>query len=179
MKYGRGASSDRNKEHARLFDNYRILPEKLGHLLEVGCGPFTQTRTILRGRHAQSITLMDPLLDVYTQHPNCGYPHIRPQPTLLTMKAEDLDYHAAFDTIICVNVLEHVQDAVKVLNNIRAACKTGSIIIMGERTYDEFETTRQYDVGHPIRVKRQILEDFKGDMQVVYSNGDYFVARVD
>jgi len=177
MKHQLGTSSDRHNEHAGLFDNYQALPNNLGDLLEIGCGPFTQTSTIIRGRIAQSITLLDPLLEQYKRHPHCSYNKLSPAPTLLAKRGEDLDLVAQFDTIICINVLEHVQDATIVLTNIRRAMKPGAIVIMGEKTYDDLDVSIIYDVGHPIRVKSAVLNEFNKDMIILFANGDYFVAK--
>ena len=61
-----GVTTDRNEHHKRHFDNYAEVPRQLGHVVEVGCGPFTQLQTILPGRpRPASITLLDPLLEKY------------------------------------------------------------------------------------------------------------------
>jgi SAM-dependent methyltransferase len=177
MKYQLDSSSDRHNEHAILFDSYRVLPNNLGDLLEIGCGPFTQTSTIIQGRIAKSITLLDPLLEQYKQHPHCSYSKLLPTPTLLAIRGEDLDLVKQFDTIICINVLEHVQDANRVLANIRRAMKPGAIVIMGERTYDDLDVSIAYDIGHPVRIKSTVLNDFKKDMVVLFANDDYFIAK--
>jgi len=177
MKHHLSASSDRHYEHAKLFNNYQALPDNLGDLLEIGCGPFTQTSMITQRHTAKSITLLDPLLEQYKQHPHCLYNKLSPAPTLIAKRGEDLDLVGQFDTIICINVLEHVQDAMKVLANIKRALKSGGIIIMGETTYDGLNVNITYDVGHPIRVKSAVLNDFKKDMVILFINGDYFIAK--
>jgi SAM-dependent methyltransferase len=178
MRHGLSNSSDRHDEHLQIFDNYRVLPQKLGDLLEIGCGPFTQTKTIIQGHDVQSITLLDPLLEHYKKHPHCSYGRLSPSPTLLAKPAEQLDAEAQFDTIICINVLEHVQDANKVLANIRRAARLGTIFIMGERTYDDLDVGQIYDIGHPIRIKSAVLDEFKRGLSILFTNGDYFIARV-
>ncbi|CAF3213719.1 unnamed protein product, partial [Rotaria sp. Silwood2] len=44
---------DRWGDHLAGFDNYKLLPNELGNMVELGCGPFTQTLSILRlkGKH--------------------------------------------------------------------------------------------------------------------------------
>jgi SAM-dependent methyltransferase len=177
MRHGLANSSDRHDEHLQIFDNYRVLPPNLGDLLEIGCGPFTQTRTIVQGRSVQSITLLDPLLEHYKKHPHCSYGGLSPAPTLLAKPAEDLDAVARFDTVICINVLEHVQNANLVLSNIKRAMRPGAMLIMGERTYDELDVNVVYDIGHPIRIKSAVLNEFKKDLTVLFVNGDYFIAK--
>ena len=67
------AQSDRQPEHFELFSGYRTLPHNLGHVLEVGCGPFTQLFTILDAHTANHVTLQDPLIFDYIKHPHCTY----------------------------------------------------------------------------------------------------------
>ncbi len=43
----RDTDNDQNEGHADSYDNYSILPDNLGKLIEIGAGPFTQTKTIL------------------------------------------------------------------------------------------------------------------------------------
>ena len=163
MRYATDASSDRDADHLSLFDNYDVLPYILGDILEIGCGPFTQTRVILRGREASSITLLDPLLDHYKSHQYCAYNTLLPIPSLQAMPAEDLDDKGQFDIIICINVLEHVRDVNQVLDNIKRALRSGGLVVMGERTYDQLDVTQLYDVGHPIRIKSSVLNNFKNE----------------
>lgn len=177
MKHAPDASSDRDTDHLTLFDNYQTLGLFLGDVLEIGCGPFTQTRVIIRDRSASSITLLDPLLDDYRNHPHCFYNSLLPAPSLRAIPAEDLADEAAFDTIICINVLEHVRDVDVVLGNIKRALRPDGVIVMGERTYDELDVTKLYDVGHPIRIKSSVLDSFKNGFSTLHEKDDYFIAR--
>ena len=185
MRHATDASSDRDADHLLLFDNYDVLPHILGDTLEIGCGPFTQTRVILRDREASSITLLDPLLDHYKSHQHCAYSMLLPIPSLHAIPAEDLDDEAQFDIIICINVLEHVRDVNLVLNNIKRALRSGGLIVMGERTYDQLDITQLYDVGHPMRPKSNIIIDFMQQFDVIFTNNTqhqtgescYFIGR--
>ena len=71
----RGQTTDRNAHHAAHFGNYAALPESLGHVVELGCGPYTQLQTILRpSSRVVSITLVDPLAVHYQAHAKgCTY----------------------------------------------------------------------------------------------------------
>ena len=61
----RGAGDDWNSWWSKQFDYYRFLPEDLGEYVELGCGPYTNTRLILRGRSANRIVCSDPLASHY------------------------------------------------------------------------------------------------------------------
>lgn len=65
-------TTDRNAHHARQFGGFAALgpggARELGDVLELGCGPYTQLQSILtEGTRVDSITLADPLVDVYAQ----------------------------------------------------------------------------------------------------------------
>ena len=68
---------DRDETHLRNYDNYvGLLPRRFERVLEVGCGPWTQSRTVLKKTGASwgSLTLSDPLLETYmAEVPSCSY----------------------------------------------------------------------------------------------------------
>jgi len=63
----RAWGDDWNYWWAERFDHYAFLPEDLGDYIEVGCGPYTNTRLIMRGRSARRVVCSDPLADTYLQ----------------------------------------------------------------------------------------------------------------
>lgn len=160
MKHGHNFTQDRNQEHAQHYNNYKDLPQDLGNLLEIGCGPFTQTITILSNNHtAQTITLLDPLIQHYTNHPNCTYHKLTPKPTLLPIPAEQLPPTPQYNTIILINVLEHVQNATQVLQNTYNALTPNGILILADRNYTT-DPTKIYDIGHPIKININTLTNY-------------------
>ncbi len=174
-------SDDRSAEHYRLFNGYNTVPLHLGSILEVGCGPFTQTRTILSSRIAFSITLQDPLINDYLLHRNCSYANklLYDIPVILVDKMlEEYEPSSDFDTVICINVLEHTMDVKVCLRHILDALKSGGMLIFGERLYDDFDPTRLYCVGHPIRICRNIVDEFKTNFDILFERDDngYFIG---
>jgi SAM-dependent methyltransferase len=177
---------DRNNEHAVYFNNYEVLPPDLGSVIEFGCGPFTQLKTILEKDHtANRVTLLDPLLNEYLKHPGCTYKNRKFQdlPTeTIAAKAEDVEIQEEFDTAVCINVLEHVQDALSMLGAITQSLKIGGTLVFVDRFYDNLEIDKCYDVGHPIRVMKGMLEAFYSNFEPLFSKeqpGDawYFIGR--
>ena len=159
LKYGQGFTSDRNNEHKTNFNNYQDLPTDLGNLLEIGCGPFTQTTTILENRTAQTITLLDPLIEQYQSHPHCTYHNLTPKPQYLPIPAEQLN-QTGYNTIVCINVLEHTYNTEQILNNIYKALEPNGIIIFGDKSYDNIDISKIYDIGHPIKINKKTLNEF-------------------
>jgi SAM-dependent methyltransferase len=131
-----------------LFNGYRAVPPALGHVLELGCGPFTQLKSLL-GNSAvpwsvSSVTLADPILVSESRHGHSSFhtgtfeAHGKLYPTrLLQVGAEEVGqlYHDHFDTVIMQNVLEHVADAYAVLESMYNATKVGGIVVFWEPMY--------------------------------------------
>ena len=75
----------RNAPQLLAFQHFQALPSDLGHVLEIGAGPYTKLRLILEQqppssttttttttttRRILSATLVDPLIHEYLRHPN-------------------------------------------------------------------------------------------------------------
>ena len=132
-------SNDRGAEHIEGFGNYIKLPKYLGNYLEIGCGPYTQTQFIIN-HEFESITLLDPGAENYIKStPGCTYKDGQlkgKKVNVYSFGAEKLDnYKAKFDTLLSINVVEHVWDAFKFFNNIYNALKPGGILIYHDRFY--------------------------------------------
>ncbi len=178
MEYNLEATEDRNAAHAQQFSYYADLPINLGDVLEIGCGVFTNTYSIFKqGREANSITLVDPLLNQYLAHPHTNLNRFTIPKTFISLAFEDADVGVAqYDTVILVNALPHCRDAQVVLDKAKAALKPG-----GDLVFAEFPTnakpTELYDVGHPIAPTAAYLADFLEGFKEVYRHGWYFIGR--
>lgn len=169
----RSFDDDRSQEHAARFGGYTTLPTNCGDVLEIGCGPFTQARTILQGRTLSSLTLLDPLLGDYLDHENCAYKDGRLYGcpvSLLAIPAEKLPSGLMFDTVICINVLEHVRDAQRVLSRMIASLRKGGRLLLGEPCHDDYHPSLEFNLAHPIMLKRSFLDKATGQMRRLYFN---------
>lgn len=200
------ATSDRNKDHADGFDYYKRLPTSLGHVLEIGAGPFTQSQSIATrypeteigaGKHMSSITLVDPNAVHYANKVrNCYYRRgyfglIEKSIPLIVMNeaAENLLVPSLetdkYDTIIMVNTIEHVYDALIVLAKAVAMLKLNGTLIWHERYWDKedhlglerwkpeakvnYVADREFQL-HPIRIKNEIFDLVKSHFAPIYEN---------
>jgi len=173
-----GVDDDRGAENKEGFDDYRALKGlKLGRLLEVGSGPFTQTKTILEALRAQGedpsiseIHVADPGVDDYLKNvEHCSYRSGRlsgyPVKTH-TRGGEDLEFHEEFDTVVSINVIEHCRDAFEYIERMHRALKPGGVLVFHDRVYDIFlqilhpERHGPYEVGglHPLRIKKRLID---------------------
>lgn len=112
-----------------------------GNYIEVGSGPYTQTQFIIN-KNFEKITLLDPGASEYVlKSKNCPYKHgllYGKKVRILPITAEELNNDELFgqyDTLMSINVIEHVYDAFKFLDNLYNALKPGGIIIFHDRYY--------------------------------------------
>ncbi|CAC5416562.1 EXT2 [Mytilus coruscus] len=194
----RVTSTDRNEEHAKSFNSYQFLPQHLGNVIEIGAGPFTQAQTILQGKTAASITLIEPMAFHYmTNVKRCFYKNgsFGSLPTtILSIPAEELSNTRKFDTLIMINVIEHVYDAISIFNATINLIKENGIFIWHERIWNNYlgvansEHDREFQL-HPIRIKhviaKQVLSMFDEkyiswdteELRRLQNHGVYFIGH--
>ena len=67
-------ANDRNDYHFEQFHRYKDIKKKtFNSMLEIGCGPFTNTRIIASVCSIEKCSLLDPLIFDYINHPFCSY----------------------------------------------------------------------------------------------------------
>lgn len=178
-----GLVDDRPQEHRKNFDDYAALPKDCGDVLEIGCGPFTQSIHVLDGREYKSLTLTDPLAKRYREvHRRCTYRDgtVNGRPvTVEHLPGENLPYKEQFDTVIIINVLEHVLDADAVMDRAFEALRPGGYIVFGERdTPTDWVPENELDKTlHPIRLSSEWLAEQRGRYRQLFLNDDYFIGR--
>lgn len=166
-------SDDRSAEHLAAFGGYGAVPSHCGDVLEIGCGPFTQSRSVLSGRTLQSLTLLDPLLASYLSHPHCTYKNGTLYGTpvnLFALPAEELPPEMKLDTIICINVLEHVRDAGMVIQKAIRALRDGGILILGEKCHDDYHPSLEFNLAHPLMLKRAFFRQATARLEPLFMN---------
>jgi SAM-dependent methyltransferase len=112
-------------------------------ILEIGCGPLGVSVVALcdsdRPRH---LVKTDPLphlsvRDTHAAAARAAGPFIDWVERLASLgeyvqvAGEDLDFDAAFDTVITYNVLDHVRAPLRILENARRALRPGGTLIVG------------------------------------------------
>ena len=180
LVYNLETATDRNEQHGVGFSGYAALPAALGDYIELGCGPFTNTRYILPGRTLQSLTLLDPLIEDYErEHPHCAYKGWRMGDYTVTPVPSPIEAWKPaqqFDTLVMTNVLPHGYDADAVFETVRKALKPGGWLVFNEdpRPLCPLDL---YDVGHPLVVPQDGIDAFLADFEQVYRNGNYYIGR--
>jgi len=175
---------DRNPEHAEGLGAFAALPSDLGNYLEIGAGPYTQTNNILNVRNnvrIKNIYLAEPNIFRYLALDNCIYKDntIHGQRVnLLSLPVEELPATEFFDTVVAINVIEHVFSAIDFLTAVYSALKPGGILVFGERYFDDPDKDALVlgsALLHPIRVKRVFLQHFLRMFDTLYI-GDHHTS---
>lgn len=175
--------SDRQDEHTNNFRNYASLSlfdHELGDILEMGSGPFTNTKSILAstGLSPKSITLVDPLIDeYYNSNPYCTYKNdVLLGHKVIRVNATAEDFRAPegkqFDTIVLINMIEHVRNAFLAYQNIFSTLKEGGVVIFHERfwpNYNGLETKNMREwLLHPIRLNKRFAHALSSRFELYY-----------
>ena len=126
---------DRNQWWQKVFNNYQLIPKSLGNVCELGCGPYTNIRLIREDRSINNIYCSDPLARHYIQYQDAwlanafreGLVNVDFQP------AEQCHYKSEyFDLVIMINVLDHVQDAEKCLQEALRVLSVGGHFVFAQ-----------------------------------------------
>ncbi len=149
------------------FGNYKVLPRYFERALEVGCGPYTNIRLISKKCKIKEITCADPLIKVYTSF-NLTWLATQVKKNKIKIsddKCEDIkSKNNYYDLVVCINVLDHVQNAELCLKEmIRVIKKGGGFIVFGQDLSDNEDLSNRIirdDIGHPIKIHHTTLDAF-------------------
>ena len=95
------------------------------HVLELGAGIGNMTQHLSRGRKSYVASDMDEEHLARLRVRFRGRPNLTARRCDLTRPADFEDLRGRFDTAVCLNVVEHVEDDLLALRNIRSALKPG------------------------------------------------------
>jgi len=201
---------DRVDEHIVDFASYEAVGpvgSNLGTFLEIGAGPWTQSKYMieLRQFHVDKYVLLEPnalnyardtASTVYATGEVAGQA-FKGKTVVLNAGAEHLDLmRGVFDTVLLVNVLEHTQNAIRILRNAYNTLKPGGMLIFNDRWWDLYIPSTELSVDtlyHPIRLKKRVFDVFLTGFDRIYEicdrqsfafnkegrnfNGTYFIGR--
>ncbi|NWF89169.1 MAG: class I SAM-dependent methyltransferase [Ignavibacteriaceae bacterium] len=181
MELGLKSADDRNYEHFKRFDSFNSLKEyqkenKINKVIELGCGPFTNMRTLLSQLpNLKEIHLLDPLLNDYLKHPNCQYStgQLDKFKTVLhAIPIEELETNEVFDLVVMINVLEHCYDITIIFEKILSIMTCGSVFVFSDVYYFENDVKKMvyeiYDAGHPIKLTFNYMNQFLSRFKKIF-----------
>lgn len=180
------SDDDWNQWWYEKFDRYSTLRKRhFENVLEVGCGPHTNIRYILPEITFDKIWLEDPLIQFYISYNLTKsntfvnylktkfrkrrmnyllkiFSDVEVKVDLSSSKLEDLPYKDhLMDLIVCVNVLDHVNDYDQCMNEIFRVLKKDGILILGQDLSNEEDLVHcpesYSDIGHPIKVDHPLI----------------------
>ena len=153
----------------RAFDDYGFLPPRIENAIELGCGPYTNCRLILRRCTARHLFLSDPLIKTYItfRQTFVAEMHRRGLAILDDHPIEECPFaENYFDLTVIINVLDHVSDAVLCLRKAIAITRLGGILVLGQDLTDEEDTRKLKggagEIGHPITIDHVWVERILG-----------------
>lgn len=111
---------------------------------------------------------------VYARHPAAALGAIRNDVQVggvmgrsVTLVADMIEHYSTsdpFDLVVMINVLEHCQDAERVLAVIDGILAPGGVLVYHDKMYDADRVRalieRIYDAGHPLRVDHAVVDGF-------------------
>ena len=162
------ADDDRNHDHENNFGGYQAVAGRTFHrVIELGCGPFTNLRLVLPHIQAEHITLLDPLIKDYLNHPHCTYRNGNllgiPVETVAS-SIEEFKPAEPYDLLVMANVLEHCYDVPAIFQRILQCLKPGGVLVFGDNVFRQEHLpgllANQFDAGHPIRVTEPLITKF-------------------
>jgi SAM-dependent methyltransferase len=174
---------DRNYEHLDRFEQLSSVVGMFDNpkVIELGCGPFTNVRLMTDILNPSEITLLDPLINEYVNHPNCYYKnHSLNQVPVKTVNSpiESFTTEEKYDIVIMINVIEHCYDVNLIFDVIQNTLKNGGVFIFSDVYFEEIKERLQntYDAGHPIRMSKEKINSFISKFKNIFEkryNGLY------
>jgi len=174
-------NDDRNYDHYHHFNSYSSIIEyqkkhKINNVIELGCGPFTNLRTMIHYiEDVKEIHLLDPLLSSYLTHPNCPYKNGQlGQHKVKTYSTpiESFIPEVKYDLVLMNNVLEHCYDIPVIFDKIYDMLNEGGLFVFGDVYFmkrDIIElSTILYDSGHPLRLSKEYMDDYLSKYEPIF-----------
>jgi SAM-dependent methyltransferase len=164
LNWHRAWGDDWNHWWKSRFDDYSFLPVELGDMIELGCGPYTNTRVIIEHRQARRVVCSDPLIRSYITFQGrwLAEAYVEGLVEIDDHAIEELPFvPESFDLVVIINVLDHVRDAERCLQAAVDLVRPGGYLLLGQDlSNDEDIASHPYDTGHPIRLRHEDLEPY-------------------
>lgn len=148
-----------NLERARRFNRWMadtVRPHVGGRVLEIGAGIGNLTHWLLpRERYVASD--INPHYLHYLRNSTVGKPYLEVARVDLEDPACFAPFAQQFDTVVCLNVLEHVRDPIQALANMHGALAPGGRLVLyvpqGQGLYSSLDEA----LAHRVRYDRKML----------------------
>ncbi|HUP24683.1 MAG TPA: glycosyltransferase [Thermoanaerobaculia bacterium] len=147
-------------EHVQRFNRWMaraIEPWAGSEILEIGAGIGNIT-TLLLPRDRYVASDINPHYLSYLRNLATGKPYLEVARIDLESPEDFRPWRGAFDTVVCLNVLEHVRDPSIALANITGALRSGGRLLLYVPQGQGLYSTLDEVLGHRCRYDRASLE---------------------
>ncbi len=150
-----------------------IAPEAGERILDAGCGP----AGIFLVLNDQKVVAIDPLLDKYKQ----TLPHFKaddyPYVQFISSPLETFAAQASFDTVFCLNAINHVNDLNTAFDALIAATRAGGklIVSIDAHNYRLFQRLFQLIPGDVLHPHQYSLQEYQAMLTERGCNIDYTI----
>lgn len=183
--------NDRIETHQIGYNMFAALGDvDFGHLLEVGAGPFTQTKGVLEKvpqAKVASLTFFDPSMATYLASVRgCSYStgklkrYKQEGYWPYEVKTTGSMPKGQYDTVVAFNVITHVSNGYKWLEDLYNSVKPGGLLLFSDYFFDGTDENFWYVPDayyHPVRPFRRVYEHFLTRFDVVYEHMDVLENR--
>ncbi|MCE1202760.1 MAG: class I SAM-dependent methyltransferase [Bacteroidia bacterium] len=152
-----------------IGENISLKPD--GNYLDLGCGP-AGIFMALPG----NVVAVDPLIEKYQQDFPSFFQKYEGKMLFLQAKAEEFSSTYPYDIVFCLNVINHVDDIVRAMGNLRSLCKQGGTIVVSvdEHRWQMLHHIFRwlpFDVLHPHQLSRSGFEKLliSNGFEIVYT----------
>ena len=172
--YGRGVLNNLTGTPQYLSWLARILRRHMGdEILEVGAGIGSLSGRLMGRRMLYMAAEKDPLhlhalRNRFLRTPNVVVQHIDPQ-----IPEHFTGLEACFDTVLCLNVLEYLDDPARTLESLRATLKPNGVLIVlvpqGPRLFGSLDRGLGHKRRYGSSQARRLLESEAFEVEKVYN----------
>ncbi len=148
-------------ERARLFNRWMadaIAPSVGARVLEIGAGIGNITTELLP-RDLYLASDINPHYLAYLQNLALGKPYLRVARIDLEDGSAFADWQGRFDTVVCLNVLEHVRDPLAALRHMRGALAPGGRLVLYVPQNPALFSSLDEVLGHRCRYRKEKLAE--------------------
>jgi glycosyltransferase involved in cell wall biosynthesis len=172
--YGRGVLNNLTGTPQYLSWLARILRRHMGdEILEVGAGIGSLSGRLMGRRMLYMAAEKDPLhlhalRNRFLRTPNVVVQHIDPQ-----IPEHFTGLEACFDTVLCLNILEYLDDPARTLESLRATLKPNGVLIVlvpqGPRLFGSLDRGLGHKRRYGSSQARRLLESEAFEVEKVYN----------
>jgi SAM-dependent methyltransferase len=150
---------DWNHWWAERFENYGFIPTQVASAIELGCGPYTNMRCLLRSCRAKRVVLSDPLINTYLTFPLSFVRRLHQEGgcEIDDHPIEECPFeNETFDVVLMINVLDHVRDAGLCIEQASRILRPGGWLVIGQAMTNASDLKalegKPGETGHPIKI---------------------------